>query len=223
MFSRLPVLAALLMSVAVVRAQGPAVPPGFTVTPILDNATLTAARLKMAGGAREQPHTHPYPMLIVVLTPSEIEIDNGTAHSKGARKPGDIEFVAAGASHKVANAGTMPLEALVLAIKPDRVRGGTAPPAQALPGITRKPLLDTPDLAVTRLEFEPNVREPVHTHPYDLAVVPTMAARLDLQVGDKKNVRGYTAGEMIFIPRNVPHAVANVGTSAFRLLAIRIK
>jgi len=190
---------------------------------VLDNATITAVRLKLAPGAKEQPHTHAYPMLVVVLTKGEMEMRNGEGHTKGARKVGDVEFVAAGVSHNAANVGAAPLEALVLAIKPERVRGGTAPPAQALPGVTRKPLLDNPDVKVTRLEFEAEVREAVHTHPYDLLVVPTTPARLDIQVGDKKHVRGYAIGEAIFIPRTVPHAVANVGTASFRILGIAIK
>jgi quercetin dioxygenase-like cupin family protein len=162
-------------------------------------------------------------MLVVVLTPSEMEMHNGETHTKGLRKPGDIEFVNKGASHHAGNAGTTPLEALVLAIKTDRVRGGAVSPRQAVPGIIRKPLLDKPDLSVTRLEIDADVREPVHTHPYDLAVVPTMAGRLDVQVGDKKQVRAYVPGEMIFIPRNVAHAVANGGTTTLRLLAVVIK
>ena len=220
---RLLLLGALLMQAGSPGAQEQAPPLGFTVKPILDNATLTAVRLKIAPGAKEQPHTHTYPMLVVVLTQSEMDMHNGEAHTKGPRKPGDVEFVNSGVSHNAGNSGTMPLEALVLAIKPDRVRGGTASPRQAVPGIIRKPLLDKSDLSVTRLEIDGDVREPVHTHPYDLAVVPTMTGRLDVQVGDKKQVRAYTPGEMIFIPRNVPHAVANGGTTAIRLLAVVVK
>ena len=220
---RLLLVGALLMNAGSPGAQTPALPAGFTVTPVLDNATLTAVRLKVAPGAKEQPHTHPYSMLVVVLTTSEMEMHNGEAHTKGLRKPGDLEFVNAGISHNAGNIGTTPLEALVLAIKPDRVRGGAAPPRQAVPGIIRKPMLDKRDLSVTRLEIDADVREPVHTHPYDLTVVPTMPGRLDVQIGDKKNVRAYTTGEMIFIPRNVPHAVANGGTTAIRMLAVVIK
>ena len=53
--------------------------------------------------------------------------------------------------------------------------------------------------------------------------LPTAPGRLDVQVGDKKNVRGYAVGEAFFVPRNVPHALANVGTSSLRLLSIRFK
>jgi quercetin dioxygenase-like cupin family protein len=220
MLPRLVMLVALSFGALSPAAQ---TPPGFTVTPLLDNATLTAVRLKIAPGAKEQPHTHAYPMLVVVLTAGEMEVHNGEARTKGPRKAGDIEFVSTGLSHSVGNIGTTPLDALVFAIKPDRVRGGTAPPRQALPGIMRKPLLDKPDLTVTRLEFAADVRESVHTHPYDLAVVPTMQARLDVQVGHKKEVRAYKSGEIIYIPRNVPHAVANAATTSSRILAIVIK
>ena len=220
---RFLLLGALLMQAGAPGAQAPAPPPGFTVKPVLDNATLAAVRLKIAPGAKEQPHTHPYPMLVVVLTPGEMEMHNGEARTKGMRKPGDVEFVNAGVSHNAGNSGTTPLEALVLAIKPDRVRGGAVSPRQAVPGIIRKPMFDKPDLSVTRLEIDADVREPVHTHPYDLAVVPTALDRLDVQVGDKKNVRAYAPGEIIFIPRNVPHAVANGGTTTIRLLAIVVK
>jgi quercetin dioxygenase-like cupin family protein len=214
----------LLLSASRLGAQAPAPPTGFTIAPVLDNATIRATRLKLAPGAKEQPHTHPYPLLVVVLTSGDMEMQNGEKHSKGARKIGEVEFVNAGVSHHAANVGATPLEALAIAIKPDRVRGGTAPPAlAALPGVMRKPLLDNQDVSVTRLEFEAEAREAVHTHPYDLLVVPISAARLDMQLGHKKQVGRYAVGETIFVPRGTAHAVANVGTASFRLLGIRIK
>lgn len=214
---------AVVLAAAAAAAQGPQLPAGFTLTPVLDNATVTAVRLTLAPGAREQPHMHSYPMLVVLLTRSDLEMHIGQARTKGPRASGDIEFVGAGVSHYAVNAGTTPLEALVLALNPERVRGGNAPPPQPVPGITRKSLLDNAEVNVTRLELEPDAREAVHTHPYDLLVVPTSAARLDVQIGTKKEVRGFAKGEPIFVPRSVPHAVANVGTSAFGVLGVAIK
>jgi quercetin dioxygenase-like cupin family protein len=63
----------------------------------------------------------------------------------------------------------------------------------------------------------------VHTHAHDLVVIPITAARLDVQVGDKKNVRGYRIGEAIWIPRLTPHAVANAGTASMRILGVVVK
>jgi quercetin dioxygenase-like cupin family protein len=214
----------IVLNAAVLAAQAPTLPAGFTVTRVLDNATISAVRLKLAPGAKEQPHTHPSSMLVIMLTASEMEMQNGEKHTKGLRKVGEIEFINSGVSHHAANAGATPLEALVVTLKPDRVRGGTAPPATAAqPGVTRKPLIDNQDLAVTRLEYEAEVREPVHTHPYDLLIVPISPARLDMQLGHKKQVGRYVAGDAIFVPRGTAHAVANVGTASFRILGIRIK
>jgi quercetin dioxygenase-like cupin family protein len=212
-----------IAGLAVSGAQTPALPAGFTVTPVFDNTTASVVRLQLAPGAREQPHTHTYPMLVVLLSRSEMEMHNGTSHTKASRHPGHLEFVKAGVPHHAANVGTMPLDALVLSIKPDRARAGATPPAQATPGVTRTSLLDNADVTVTRLEFEADMREPLHTHPYDLIVVPTTLSRVDLQIGNKKEMRSYAVGEAIFIKRHVPHAVANIGAAPFRALAVAIK
>ena len=224
MVRRLALLAALVTAgAAVAGAQAPPAPAGFTVLPVLDNATVGVSRLQLAPGAREQPHTHPYPMLVVLLSRSDVEMRNGTVHTRTTRNVGDFEFVDRNVPHAAANVGAAPLDALVLALKPERVRGGTAPPPQALPGLSRSLKLDNPDLSVTRLEFDPDIRESVHTHPYDLVIVPLTHARIDLQLGAKKDVRSYGTGQAIFVPKGVPHAVANVGTAPFRILGVAIK
>jgi len=223
MVIRLGVVVALVLGVASLHAQAPALPPGFTITPVLDNATVGVIRLTLAPGAREQPHTHPYAMLVVFLNRAEVEMHNGAAQARGTRKIGEVEFVTPGTTHNAANVGMTTLDSLVLSLKTDRVRGGPRTPAQATPGVTRAPLLDNADVTITKLEFEPDVRESVHTHPYDLVVVPTTPARADIQIGDKKHVRSFAVGEAIWIPRLTPHALANGGTSSFRLLGIAIK
>ena len=202
--------------------QAPAA-PGVSTVSVLDNETTGVEHLVLAPGAREQPHTHAHPIVVIVLTRSDMEIHNGTSHTKGTQQPGHLEFVKAGTAHHTANVGTTPLHALVLSIKPDRPRGGIAPPAQATPGVTRTSLLDNAHVTVTKLEFEPDVREPLHTHPFDLLVVPTTASRVDMQIGDRKEMRGYMVGEAIFIHRGVPHAVANIGAASFRAVAVAFK
>src|SRR5688500_18373125 len=184
-----------IAGLALPEAQAPALPAGVTAASLFDNMTASVVRLQLAPGARELPHTHAHPMLVVLLSRSEMEMQNGTSHTKATRQPGDLEFVKAGVLHHAANVGGMPLDALVVSIKPDRIRAGAAPPAQATPGVTRTSILDNADVTVTRLEFEADVREPLHTHPYDLIVVPTTPSRVDLQIGDKKQMRSYAIGE----------------------------
>jgi quercetin dioxygenase-like cupin family protein len=216
-------IGALRVGAAGDGAQERPLPPGFVRTPVYEAGSVSVTRLQLAPGARETPHTHPYPMLVVVLSRSDLEMHIGGTQTRRPRAPGDLEFVAAGVTHDAANSGSTPLDLLVLAIKPDRVHSTAAPPPQPLPGLSRTSLLDNADVTVTRLEFEPDVRETVHTHPYDLLVVPLVPARMDMQVGDKKSVHSYAVGEAIFIPRGVPHAGANPGTTPFRVLGIAIK
>lgn len=222
MMIRLLVLT-LALGAAAVDAQTPAPVPGRTVTPLFENGTLSAVKLTFAPGSRETPHTHPYPLLVIVTNHGEMEMSNGGPAMKGSRAPGDCEFVAAGVTHAAANVGSTPLEAIALNLKADRVKGGVAPAPQPLPGLARTPMSSNDDLVVTRLEFDADVREPVHTHPYDLVVVPISAGSLDLQIGNKKSVHNSPVGEAIFIPRGVPHAAANVGTTPLRILGIAIK
>ena len=192
---------------------------------MLDNATIRRRRLKLAPGAKEQPHTHPYSMLVVILTASEMEMYNGEMHTSGSGRSGQIQFIGAGVSHHAGTRARLPLDALVLAIKADRVRGGIAPRRRwrRMPGVTRTPLLDNHHRHVTRSRFEaesargrshaslPSARRP------DIAGAPRRPDR------SQEEVRRYAVGEAFFMPRDVAHAVANVGTASFRLLGIRIK
>lgn len=210
-----------LLSAVLLHAQAPAPPAGFTVTPLFDNSTVTVIRLQVAPGAREQPHAHPYSMLAVYLTRADVEMHNGASHSTDTKQPGDVEFIGRDVTHAAANAGSSPLDLVAISIKPERVRGGTAPPAPPPAGVTRTPVFDNADATVTRLEFAPAAHEPMHTHPYDLVVVPLTPARLEVRTG--KETKVYAPGEAFFIPRNEPHAVANLASERFTEIGIAIK
>jgi quercetin dioxygenase-like cupin family protein len=208
---------------AAAGTQAPALPPGVTASPVLDNGTVGVVHMQLSPGAREQPHTHSYPLLVVLLSRGELEMHNGKSHTKTTRHAGDVEFVGKGVPHHAANVGATPMDALVLSIKPDRVRVGETLLSQATPGVTRTSIVDNAEVTVLRFEFEADVREALHTHAYDLMIVPIMPARIDLQIGDRKQMRSIAAGEAIFIRRSVPHAVANIGAASFRALAVAFK
>ena len=82
----------IVLNAAVLAAQAPTLPAGFTVTRVLDNATISAVRLKLAPGAKEQPHTHPSSMLVIMKRASENEMQKGDKHNKVMRKDGEIEY-----------------------------------------------------------------------------------------------------------------------------------
>jgi quercetin dioxygenase-like cupin family protein len=204
-------------------AMAQTMPPGITRTQLLDNASVMVARLNMAPGARETVHTHPFSAVVIQLTTGEVEMRVGTRRETAQRGQEHIEFIAAEIPHAAANVGKAPFDVITIALKPDRVRGGTQPSAEAPPGIDRKQLLDNNDARATRVVFEPGAREPVHSHPFDLVLVQLNPGRMEVLVGTNKTARNYGAGEVVFLPRDVPHAVANVDTSKFDVMSVAVK
>ncbi len=198
-------------------------PPGVSRTQLLENSTVMVARLNMAPGAREQVHTHPFSAVVVQLGPGDVEMRIGTRPETARRDRGHVEFIAAEMPHAAANVGTASFDVVTIAIKPDRKPAGTQPPADAPPGITRVPVLDNADARVTRVTFAPGSKEPVHSHPFDLVLVPLVPGRMDVTLGDTRSAKDYEAGEVIFLPRDVPHAVASADHRPFELLSVGVK
>ena len=80
---------------SVLAAGAQTMPPGITRTQLLDNASVMVARLRMAPGARETVHTHPFSAVIVQLDPGEVEMRVGTRRETARRERGHVDFIAA--------------------------------------------------------------------------------------------------------------------------------
>jgi quercetin dioxygenase-like cupin family protein len=198
-------------------------PPGITRTQLLDNASVMVARLRMAPGARETVHTHPFSAVIVQLDAGDVEMRVGTRRETARRERAHVDFIAAEMPHAAANTGTTPFDLVTVALKPDRKPGGTQAAADAPPGITRTPVLDNAQARATRVAFAPGAREPVHMHPYDLLVVMLDAATVELLLGPATSVKEYAAGDVIFLPRSVPHSVSSRHPESFEIVSVGIK
>jgi quercetin dioxygenase-like cupin family protein len=212
-------LAAMLAAAQQVGAP----PPGITRTELLNNATVLVARLRMAPGAREDVHTHPFSAVVVQIDAGDVDMRLGDARSTTRRGNGFIEFIPTDVPHAAANVGQEPFEVVTIAMKSDRRPGGDAPASTAPPGIIRQPLLENPETRVAHVTFAPSAREPVHTHPFDLVVVQLTAGRVEVRVAEQVSVRDYEPGEVMFLPRDVPHAVSNVGRGQVEILSVGIK
>lgn len=203
------------------RAQNP--PPGITRTALIENDTVMMARLRMAPGAKEDVHTHPFSAVVVQVDAGEVDMRLGDAHATSRRPAGFVEFIPREVPHAAANVGTTAFDLVTIALKPDRRPGGDAPAAAVPAGITRTAVLDNGEARVTRVEFAPAAREPVHSHPFDLVVVALTAGRIELQLGGRIETKDYAAGEPMFLPRDIPHAVSNAGGVPLRVLSIGVK
>ncbi len=215
----------LVCAAAVIVAAQPAptMPPGITRTVLVDNATVMMARLGMAPGAQEDLHTHPFSAIVVQIGEGDVDMRIGTDHTRGWRPHGFVEFIPREMPHAAGNAGLAPFDVVTIAIKPDRRPGGAAPASAAPEGITRTPGLDNAEARVTLVGFAAGAREPIHSHPFDLIVVQLTAGRVEVRLADEVTVRDQAAGDVLFLPRDIPHAVSNVGGAPFDVLSVGIK
>lgn len=192
-------------------------------TSVLDNGTVAVTRLRFARTAREAVHTHPFPMLIVLVTPGQVSVADREMLRVGSRA-GEVWFIPANTPHAAANQSTGQVEMLMVAIKTDRPPAPAAPPTQAPEGITRSTLLDNADVRVVRVRFAPDSREPLHTHPNDLLTIQISAGTVDVVNGAEHHAASVREpGFVQFLPRNVQHAYASADTKPFELLSVSIK
>jgi quercetin dioxygenase-like cupin family protein len=219
--SRTCELIAVALVASVAAAQTP--PPGITRRVLIDNGTVLVAQLQMAPGSQENIHTHPFSAVVVQATVGEVDMRLGDQRATGTRPVGFTDFVGAGVPHAAANMGHAPFAVVTIALKPERIRANSVPAREAPPGITRTTVVDNEDVRAVRVVFAPAAREPVHTHPFDLVLVQLLPGDMELQVGDKRTVRKYEAGEALFLPREIPHAVASADSGQFELMSVAIK
>jgi quercetin dioxygenase-like cupin family protein len=194
---------------------------GPVETALLDNASVTVTRQRFDKGAGEAVHTHPFPLLIVQLTPGDLDLSNGDGPAP--RAVGSVTYVPADTPHAAVNSGDTPFELIAVALKTTRPPAPSAPATDAPPGITRTLLLDNGDVRVVRVRFAPGSREPVHTHPNDLLTVQLTAGQFAMQVGNATQRAEQAPGFTKFLPRNVSHAYINGSSRALDLLSISIK
>lgn len=198
-------------------------PAGITRTPLFENDSVMVARLGLAPGAREQTHTHPFSAVVVQLGPGEVEMRLGPEAGTARRDLGHVEFIAAEMPHAAANVGTAAFDVVTIALKPTRKRGGQQPPTGARAGISRTPLLDNSEARVARAAFEPGAREPVHSHPFDMVIVQLDPGRMEVLVGEDRTIKQYATGDVVFLPRDVPHSVANADNRPLAIISVAVR
>lgn len=92
----------------------------------------------------------------------------------------------------------------------------------AVAGITRTTLRDDARATVTRVHFAPGAAEPVHTHPYEIMIVPVRAGAVTWIVGDRTTSQ-LEPGAVQFVPAGVPHQLANTSGAPFEIIAVALK
>jgi quercetin dioxygenase-like cupin family protein len=197
------------------------VPPQRTT--MLDNATVTVTRLRFAAGAGEAVHTHDFPIVVVQLTPGDVDLTVSDARAIGPRIAGSVTYVPAGTEHAAKNAGATTFDLLAIAIKPRRPPALEAPPTEAPAGITRATVLDNADVRIVRVQFAPGSREPVHNDPNDLVTVQLTTGKVRILMDGKWTDARRPVGAVQFLPRRTSHAYQNSDDNKLEILRVSIK
>jgi quercetin dioxygenase-like cupin family protein len=203
--------------------QSASQPPGISRTVLADNSTVLVARLGMAPASRETPHTHPFSAVVVQIGGGQVEMRLGGSRVTSRRETGHVQFIPKQVVHAAANVGAEAFDVVTIAIKPERVPASSFPATEAPPGITRQTILDNDEARATSVRFTPGAREPIHSHPFDLVLVQLAPAKVEVQIGDEKTVKDYEMGAVIFLPRDIPHAVSSAHPAPFEILSVTIR
>jgi quercetin dioxygenase-like cupin family protein len=90
--------------------------PGITRTTVKEDERSSVVRVEFAPGAGEVPHTHPYDIVVIVVSDGNATFTNG-GKSETVAKAGTIELVSKGTVHTMVNHGSSPLHVVTVAIK----------------------------------------------------------------------------------------------------------
>jgi quercetin dioxygenase-like cupin family protein len=102
--------------VVLARPQTPQTPVGISRQTLFENAHVRVMRLKLAPGAMEDAHTHPYDVVVTTLTPADMTTIEGETVTKVHREANYAFYIPKGTRHAGGNYGKEPYEVLVVAI-----------------------------------------------------------------------------------------------------------
>lgn len=95
--------------------------------------------------------------------------------------------------------------------------------SQTPAGIARTALVENASVMCARLTYQPGAAEASHTHPFSAVVIQLTAGDVDVTIGSEHTRAQRPAGFVWFVPKGVPHAAANAGSSTFEQITIAIK
>lgn len=87
-------------------------------------------------------------------------------------------------------------------------------------GITRRLIIDQPNVRVGRSTYGPGAVEPRGPHPYDAVLVPLIGGDMRVEIAGKSV--DWKVGEPLFIPRGIEHNLANRGKTPVDFIVVRI-
>jgi beta-alanine degradation protein BauB len=187
---------------------------------VIDNAQVRVLRVTAAPGEKTAMHQHPDNMT-VLLTNGKMTFTDGDGKSQTVEMKAGEAMWSPAQKHMGVNAGTTPLEAIVVELK------GSAPPTATLPAsrpnATMTKLAESPRAEAFRITADASFKEePKTTHDYDQVVIATGPSTFSIEVGGKTTTR-WKRGDAVFIGRGQPHQAQSTTSKPQEFIIVAIK
>jgi oxalate decarboxylase/phosphoglucose isomerase-like protein (cupin superfamily) len=201
-------------------AQDPAkVSPG-TYKLVLENPTVRVFRVGGPAGNKVPMHSHP-DHLAIALAPGKVQITPKDGKPETLDMASETaSYVPAGA-HESANAGSAPLDALVIELK---AAPGKAEIPASREGMDVKILAEGPKAVAYRVTANPSFQEPAGTkHEYAQVIIALEPSQVSLSIDGKPAKTSWARGDVQFIGRGVPHESKNTGGKPVNYILVAIR
>ena len=187
---------------------------------VIDNPQVRVLHVVAAPGEKTAMHEHP-DNVTVLLTDGNMKFTDGDGKSQSQEMKAGQAMWSARQKHMGANAGTSPLEAIVVELK------GSAPPKATLPAsrpnTTMTRLVENPRADVYRITADAAFKEtPATTHDYDQVVIALAPSTFSIEVGGKTTTT-WKRGDALFIGRGQPHQAQSTSGKPQDFIIVAIK
>jgi quercetin dioxygenase-like cupin family protein len=169
---------------------------------VIDNARVRVLHVVVAAGEKTVMHEHPDNMT-VLLTDGNMSFTDGAGKSQAVQMKAGEAMWSGVQKHMGTNAGTSPLEAIVVELKGSAPPKATIPPSR--PNVTMKSLVENARADAIRITADASFKEaPKTTHDYDQVVIALAPSTFSIEAGGKTTTT-WKRGDAVFIGRGEPH------------------
>ncbi len=186
----------------------------------IDNPQVRVLHIVVAPGAKTVMHEHP-DNVTVLLTDGKMSFTGADGKSETTDVKAGTALWSGPQKHMGANAGTSPLEAIVVELKGNAAPKATIPASR--PNMTMTRLIENPRVDVVRIAADASFKEaPATTHDFDQVLIALAPTTLSLEIGGKTTTT-WKRGDTAFIGRGTPHQAQNTGAKTAEMIAVAIK
>jgi quercetin dioxygenase-like cupin family protein len=174
----------------------------------------------VAPGEKTVMHEHP-DNVTVLLTDGKMAFTGADGKTETMDTKAGTALWSGAQKHMGANAGTTPLEAIVVELKGSAAPKATIPTSRA--NMSRTVLVENPRADAVKITADASFKEaPATTHDYDQVLIALGPTTISLEIGGKTTT-SMKRGEVAFIGRGQPHQAQNVSGKPQDLVVVLIK